>query len=219
MKKYVAYLRLSKENKYGKKAYGLEAQRQAINNVADGEIVKEFIEIETGTSKKARPILDEALLYCKENKCHLAVSTIDRLARNAYYLLKFKNELAEEKLEVLFADFPEADMLVIGIMALVAEKEAQLISGRIKRALVVAKERGKQVGSPQNLCNQWKGGVTMRVKAKRNENNRRAKAFIKLASGAGKSVSEITDELNQAGYKTARGCTFTPTQVYRLLKQ
>ncbi|WP_409998320.1 recombinase family protein, partial [Escherichia coli] len=72
----------------------------------------------------------------------LVVARLDRLARNAHFLLGLK----EAGVDILCVDMPSANALTIGIMAMVAQEEARLISARTKAALQMAKQRGVKLG-------------------------------------------------------------------------
>ena len=47
---------------------------------------------------------------------------------------------------MVFADMPHANQFMIGVMAMVAQHERELISQRTKAALAAAKARGKRLG-------------------------------------------------------------------------
>ena len=51
------------------------------------------------------------------------------------------------------------------------------------------------------------------------KNNRRALSMALAYRSAGKNLVQIAQALNEAGFRTARGCAFQATQVRRLLKR
>jgi len=140
----VTYLRVSTQ-KQGQSGLGLEAQRKAVEdylNGGDWNILEELVEVESGKNSK-RPKLLEAIELCKASGAKLVVAKIDRLTRDAAFLLNLK----DAGIDFIAADMPEANRLTIGIMALVAEQEREAISKRTKAALAAAKARGKQLGA------------------------------------------------------------------------
>ena len=58
---------------------------------------------------------------------------------------------------------------------------------------------------------------TNKAKAVNYPNNMRAIALLRSLSMQGKSLSEMTDLLNEQGFVTSKGCQFQITQVKRLL--
>ena len=143
MKKAVAYYRVSTERQ-GESGLGLDAQKDAVKHFTQTreiELVKEFVEIESGKKSK-RPVLQEALLFCRTNKVILLIAKLDRLARNVAFI----SSLMESRTEFVAVDNPEANHLVLHILAAVAQYEREQISKRTKDALKVAKDRGVELG-------------------------------------------------------------------------
>jgi DNA invertase Pin-like site-specific DNA recombinase len=141
---FVSYLRVSTQ-KQGQSGLGLEAQRKAVEDYLNGgkwTVIEELVEIESGKNNR-RPKLIEAIELCKASGATLVVAKIDRLTRDAAFLLNLK----DSGIEFIAADMPEANRLTIGIMALVAEQEREAISKRTKDALAAAKARGVQLGA------------------------------------------------------------------------
>ena len=86
--RYVSYLRVSTQ-KQGASGLGLEAQRQAVEDYLNGgrwKLIEEFVEVESGKNTE-REQLKNALRACRLHGATLLVAKLDRLARNAYFLL------------------------------------------------------------------------------------------------------------------------------------
>ena len=140
----VTYLRVSTARQ-GKSGLGLEAQQKAVADyLSTGQwnLLEDFVEVESGKNSK-RPKLLEAIELCKASGAKLLVAKLDRLARDAHFLLSLK----KAGIDFVCADMPEANRLTIGIMAMVAEEERKAISKRTKEALAAAKARGVQLGA------------------------------------------------------------------------
>jgi DNA invertase Pin-like site-specific DNA recombinase len=218
--KYVAYYRVSTK-KQGESGLGLKAQRKAVLNFIAPELIDaEFEEVETGTNKKYRPVLKQAIELCKENDATLIIAKLDRLARN----VAFVSALMNSGIKFKAVDMPKADELSIHIMSAIAENEAKVISKRIKDALAIKKEQlakeGKKLGNPNNLTDEHrrKGTEILIEKRKTNPNNKRALAFLKQMDTSNKTYEEIAKILNDNDFRTSRGKKFQGTQVWRLLK-
>ena len=216
---YVSYLRQSTK-KQSLSNLGIEAQREIIQKYL-GQIkpIAEFVETESG-KKTDRPKLAEALELCRKTKSTLIVAKLDRLSRN----VAFTSKLLESDVEIKFCDFPEANRLVLHIIASIAEYEAGLISTRTKQALKAKKARGVSLGKPENLVNNLrkaisKSNLTNKQKALDNDNNRRAIAMLKVMANQDLSLSEMARRLNEEGFVTSRGKQFTAWQVSVLLKR
>jgi len=143
--KLVAYERVSTARQ-GRSGLGLEAQRRAIDDYAEAKgatILARFTEVESGR-KNDRPELEKALGLAKLTGATLIIAKLDRLSRNAAFLLT----LRDSGVRFLACDMPEANDLTVGIMALVAQQEREAISRRTREALAAAKARGVKLGTP-----------------------------------------------------------------------
>ena len=146
--KFVSYLRVSTDRQ-GQFGLGVESQRASVAQYLNGgewELLQEFVEVESG-KKNDRPALADALKYCRIHKATLVVARLDRLARNAHFLLGLK----EAGVDFVAVDMPFANRLTIGVMALVAEETGRSISAVTKSALQAAKGRGVKLGSPRPI--------------------------------------------------------------------
>jgi DNA invertase Pin-like site-specific DNA recombinase len=144
---FVSYLRVSTARQ-GRSGLGLEAQRQAVADFHAGGAwrhVAEFVEVESG-ARDTRPRLADALALCGIHGATLVIAKLDRLSRDAAFLLN----LQKAGVRFVAADMPEANELVVGIMAVVAQAERKMISARTKAALAAAKVRGMQLGNLRN---------------------------------------------------------------------
>ena len=201
---YVAYLRVSTQRQ-GYSGLGLEAQREIIQNyLGETKPIFEYVEVESGRkTDKGRPKLKEALSQCRTYGAKLIVAKLDRLARNVSFL----SALLESDVEIVFCDFPQANKMVLHILASISQYEAELISTRTKQALAAKKARGCKLGNPEHLL------------GKHEANNKRAVAMLKVLAAQGMTLSEMTDTLNNEGFVTSQGHEFRVSQVYVLLKR
>tara|TARA_R110002049_G_scaffold306707_2_gene505647 strand:+ start:1856 stop:2554 length:699 start_codon:yes stop_codon:yes gene_type:complete len=142
--RFVSYLRVSTKRQ-GQEGLGIDAQRRAVEEFLNGgswELIKEFIEVESGGNDQ-RVELEQAIATAKAHGAKLLIAKLDRLSRNASFLLS----LRDAGVEFVAADMPDANRFTVGIMALVAEQEREAISQRTKAALKAAKARGVQLGA------------------------------------------------------------------------
>lgn len=208
MTTYVAYARVSTA-KQGRSGLGLEAQQEAINRflgTGDTLLAPVYVEVESG-KRSDRPELARALEHAKLTGATLLVAKLDRLARNAKFLLT----LIDSGADVVFCDLPSIPAGPVGRfmltqMAAVAELEAGMISERTKAALAAAKGRGVQLGG-------YRGGEKVDPSLGLSERQRRAGDFaarvrpvIAQAQNSGAaSLRQIAAYLNEKGVQTRRG--------------
>ena len=218
--KFVAYYRVSTARQ-ARSGLGLEAQRQAVRDYLNGgrwTLVAEYVEVESGR-RNDRPELRKALAACRIQGATLVVAKFDRLSRNAAFLLT----LRDSAVECIATDMPDANRLTIGIMAMIAEHEAEAISARTKAAL--AKSKKKLGGHPERLSRRarQKGAAqSAQVRQARAEQQAAdlAPIIAELRAGGAGSLRALADGLNQRGIPTPRGQgTWSAVQIQRLLKR
>lgn len=216
---YVAYLRVSTQ-KQGYSGLGLEAQREIIHKHLRGiNPVSEYIEIESGR-KSNRPKLKEALTLCRKESATLIVAKLDRLARSVSFL----SNLLESDVEIVFCDFPQANKMVLHIISAISQYEAELIAARTKASLQAKKSRGFRLGNPEHLLGKHEQAIqnsikTCKAKADNNPNNKRAVAMLRILVKENHSYKDMADILNQEGFVSSKGCPFTKSTVYKLIKR
>jgi DNA invertase Pin-like site-specific DNA recombinase len=219
--KYISYLRVSTQ-KQGASGLGLEAQRKDVENYLNGgrwKLIEEFVEVESGKNTD-RKQLQNALRACRLHGATLLVAKLDRLARNAYFLLG----LQQADVDFVACDMPAANKLTVGILAMVAEEEARLISARTKAALKAAKARGVRLGTPRNLTTKGRrkgNGLSHIVRAAHAA--QRAQDLVPtlaaIQSEGVTSLRQIAYALNDRGIPAPRRGQWSAVQVKRVLSR
>lgn len=216
----VAYERVSTARQ-GASGLGLEAQRRAIDAYArscGATVTARFTEVESGRNPD-RPELAKALHAARVTGATLAIARLDRLSRNAAFLLT----LRDSGVRFLACDMAHANDLTVGVMALVAEAEREAISRRTKEALAAAKARGVRLGNPNGAaalrrCDD--GGRSLRRTVSANADRFAADLAPVIAdvrnSGA-TSLRAIAAELNDRGILTRRGARWHVSNVRNLM--
>lgn len=210
---FVAYYRVSTDRQ-GRSGLGLDAQRSAVAQLARNEgteVVAEFTEVESG-SRTDRPELRAALRECRRRGATLAISRLDRLARNAPFLL----QLRDSTIEFVAADAPHMDRFSVGIMALVAERERDLISARTKEALAAAKRRGTKLGSPDPRKGSRLGIAAIQANVSKFDGNIRP-IITEIQKAGVSTFAGIATALNARGIKSRRGGDWYAASVRRIL--
>ncbi len=215
---FCAYLRVSTARQ-GKSGLGIEAQREAVNRFvrerAGKIIAPEFVEVESGKHND-RPELAKAIKRCRLTGATLVVAKLDRLSRNAAFLMT----LRDSGVNFVAADLPEANTMTVGVMAVVAQHEREAISARTKAALAAARARGKALGglrdnAPDIASFQKQAVRAVQEKALAIAEDRRD--VIEALVGEGLSMNAMAARLNDASVKTSRGKDWTATAVKRTL--
>jgi len=207
--KYIAYYRVSTD-KQGQSGLGLEAQQAAVASYRDS-IIAEFTEIESGKVDQ-RPQLALALEQCRKHNAAILIAKIDRLSRDAAFLLA----LRKAGVDIVAADMPHAGTLEFGIRAVVAQHEREEIARRTKAALAAAKARGVRLGSP----NPSAGGAVAAQAA--DEYAATVAPIVRsiVAKMGAASLRAIAKQFQAENVQTPRGgTTWSPSQVSNLLQR
>jgi DNA invertase Pin-like site-specific DNA recombinase len=212
---YTPYYRVSTQ-KQGASGLGLDAQRAAVAAFATdrAQVLTEFVEVESG-KKNERPQLLAAIAEARRTGSTLLIAKLDRLSRNAGFILT----LRDSGVNFICCDMPDANTLTVGIFAVMAQHEREMISKRTKDALAVKKARGVKLGSPGNLTQaaRQKGLAVRQANAQANHQHQQATKLAGLLHAQGHSLKQIAQELNDGHYRTRRGAAFLPMSVRRLI--
>lgn len=216
-RRYIAYFRVSTERQ-GRSGLGLEAQQRAVADFLQstgGTLRAEFIEVQSGKDND-RPKLAEALKLCKLTHSTLLIAKLDRLSRNAAFLLS----LRDAGVRFVAADMPDMNETVVGVMAVIAQAERKAISDRTKAALSAAKARGVRLGNP-NLQAGTAESALVASQAATEAAEKRAEDLRDVIQDARtkgcSTLRAFADHLNELEIPTPRGGRWAPASVSRLL--
>jgi DNA invertase Pin-like site-specific DNA recombinase len=221
---FVAYYRTSTK----RQDLGIEAQKAAVAQFLNGgqwELIGEFEEKESGKRDDNRLALQAALALCKKRKATLVIAKLDRLSRDAHFLLG----LLKSKVDFVCCDDPTTNKLTIQIKAVIAENERDAISARTSAALQALKARGapwvskksgrlvERLGSPDPSKGSAAGVQAFRKRA--DEFAARMLPVIRDMQARGiTELKAMAAELQRLKWKTARGSDeWTATAVRRIL--
>jgi len=213
---YIAYYRVSTQ-KQGQSGLGIDAQKAAVAQFTGhctNCILGTYTDIETGKNND-RPELLKAIAQAKQTGAKLLIAKLDRLSRNAAFILTLK----DSGVDFVCCDMPEATAVTIGIMAIFAQQEREMISKRTKDALQAKLARtGEWRKGVITAETHAKGQAAIKTKAENNQNTMRAKNYAKALKEQGMTLQAIADRLNAEGHLTATGKQYQRTSVNRLLE-
>jgi len=224
--KYVAYVRVSTIDQ----DLGLDAQLNIIQKFLqpNDTVIEYYTEKESG-SKSNRIELTNAIECAKKNDAILLIAKLDRLSRN----VSFISQLMDTKVQFRAIDLPNADSFTIHIFAALAQRELEMIQDRTKAALDAIKQNIKRDGyhiskagntitslgkSEMKEEHRLMGVAAIKEKKLQNPNLKKAKAFAAVLYNNGMNYTQITNMLNQNGFKTSTGKNYMHTSTIRLFK-
>jgi DNA invertase Pin-like site-specific DNA recombinase len=218
--RFVAYYRVS-TTQQGHSGLELETQREAVRmfmGSGTGALAEEFTEVETGKNAD-RPQLARALDVCRLSGAMLVIAKLDRLSRDAHFLLG----LEKAGVEFVAADMPNANRLTVRLMAVIAQEEREMISARTKAALAAARARGTKLGGNR-------GGPNVDSAKGRAARSRAADDYVRQvgpialaawqdAGRAKGSFGRAAAVLKERGIRTPRDGQWTRAAVRSLLQR
>lgn len=235
MSKVVAYYRVSTAQQ-GRSGLGLAAQQDAVADLALNRglnVLAEFTEVESG-GRNDRPKLLEALHHAKVTGAILLIAKLDRLSRNAAFLLT----LRDSGVRFMAADIPDANDVTIGVLAVIAQAEREATSIRTKAALAAVKAKAstaegyvsrrsgrpvRRLGNPNGAAafRRAAQGSTAALEAIQEQANRHAydlaPVVARLKAQGVLSLGALASSLNAEGMKTPRGGAWHASSVRNLL--
>lgn len=215
----IVYLRVSTERQ-GRSGLGMEAQRVAVRDYLAGtgcEQIVEFVEVESGT-RRDRPQLAAALAATRLHRAVLVIAKLDRLSRDAGFLIG----LQKAGVRFIACDMPSASEMVVGIMAVVAQAEREMISQRTKAALAAAKARGTVLGGFRGYVGTADDLNRARAVHAAQADERAtdlASTITALQASGITSLGAIAAALNARRITASRGGSWSAVQVRRVLQR
>jgi DNA invertase Pin-like site-specific DNA recombinase len=211
MAQFVAYYRVSTDRQ-GTSGLGLDAQRTAVlAHAANGQLIAEYTEVESGKKHTNRPQLLAALAECRRSGATLVIAKLDRLGRNVAFI----SALMEGGIDFVACDNPYANRLMLHMLAAFAEHEREQISQRTKAALAAAKARGVRLGNPR-------AKEALEIARAVHYSRRPAPevlAVMQAFRSRGMSYRAIARELNRLNMRIYRDCAWFGVTVKAALNQ
>lgn len=208
MRRIHAYGRVSTQEQ-ARSGYGLDAQHTAVVEEAERRgwpAVCWHSEqgVPGSVAPEERPVLSVVLAHLEAGDV-LAAAKLDRLARSAHAFLELAARAENEGWSLVVLDLGLDMTSPLGrftatILAAVAELERDLIAQRVREGMAAAKAQGVHVGCPPEIPQE----VAHRIVSQRQE---------------GATLEEIADRLNSEDVPTARGGSWWPSTVSRVLQR
>lgn len=204
----IAYLRVSTKQQ-GDSGLGLEAQEAAIRDVCNARgwlLTRTFTEVES--SRKARPILEQAMQAAREAGGVLVVAKDDRVSRSTIETLMLYERAAREGWHFFAANIPNVvtttpeGKFMATIFAAFAELERERIRERTRAAMRAKIARGEPVGRPRATD---AGDPDDPADEARRQQARAALRRLGELRAGGMSYERIAEKLNQEGVPGLQG--------------
>jgi DNA invertase Pin-like site-specific DNA recombinase len=202
----VLYLRVSSQAQ-GESGLGLEAQEAACRRECERrgwDIVDVITEVQS--TRKARPLKEQAMQRAREVRGVLVVADDDRMSRSTVETLLVYERSLREGWHFYSCNMPSVDSttpegkFMATVYAGIGELEREKISRRTARAMQAKIARGEAVGRPRALPEET------------------VERALELRA-EGRSYQGIADALNAEGVPTLSGGTWAKQYAYQLVKR
>jgi len=213
------YVRVSTKDQ-AESGLGMEAQIKKIKAYCDlYELELVDILIDDGYSGKTldRPALKELIQRLEKGEAEgVVIAKLDRLTRSVADMGILLEKIFNKK--QLFSVSENVDTrtpsgrLVLNVLISVAQWERETIVERTKDALKAKRERGEKTGGDVPFGYDEKDGKLIP-----NEKEQRIIELIKRLRDKGYGLKRIAKYLNENGFRTKKGKSFTHIQVRRIL--
>lgn len=219
MKRAVAYCRVSTLGQTGEDRFGIESQRDMINEYCadhDIEIVNWYIDEGVSGAERSRPAMDKLLSGEVTNPPvqYVIVAKADRLARDINLYYAFKSNLKQMNLELISVkeDWSAQDkltaMILENFMAVVAEIEKENIRIRMSGGRKQKAKRGGYAGGRAPMGYRIEDGRLVI-----NEDEAPAVRRLFELKHSGVNMLTTMKMLNAEGYRTRNGKEFVISTV------
>lgn len=223
----VAYYRVSTKRQ-GESGLGLEAQREYVSTAAGQNgwvIVAEYTDVNVSGSIHPLERAEGAKAFA--HGLPVVVAKLDRLSRDVEHIAGLM-----KRSDFKVATMPTAKTLELHLYAMLAQQEREFISHRTKEALQSLSKRAEagDVVSQAKIANrsaalakgrtkasQSKGGMATKEKAEAFAESIRDTVELCVLRGT-RTLQGVADCLNAKGVSTARGGSWSPIQVSRVMK-
>ncbi len=218
------YVRVSTEDQAGENAYGLDAQKQAVEAFCETNDL-ELVVIHQDTVSGALTERPGLLALMEDAKTgvieKVIVPKLDRLSRDAMYCLWVEKELRRIGVELISVMEPyrwddPMQKMMLTIVAAFAEYEKELIKMRLSGGRKAKARKGGYAGGRPCI------GYAVRRDAKRLVVNGEKVATVQRVFELRHEhpklpLRRIAERLNREGHTTAEGSAFSAMQVKRIL--
>lgn len=217
----IGYIRVSTDGQIGDNKFGIEAQREMIEEYAsrEGHEIVKWVKDEGESGARQRPGFDNIIFGDVENPPFEAiiVAKSDRVARDIIVYYYYRMELIKKDIKLLSVSEDFGQMGVFSKMLeaftlFVAEQERENITKRTSAGRKIKSSRGGYSGGKAPMGYKVLDGQLV-------VNKEEAPTVIRAfeLKDKGYSLRKIADVLNEEGYPSRTGAKFVVSNVQSMI--